>query len=185
MFSSYIMKFFIFSASGWILETLYSRLTYGRFISKQTLLTLPLCPIYGTGAVLFDVFLTPVADSVILLFCGGFLLASSLELTVFLLSEKFFDIKWWDYSENFANLMGGVSAFYSLAWGLLSVIAVKFLIPYCNILISLLPARSLRICVYTLCILFAGDLANTLKCLIAHKKGIAPLPDVFSFVRTD
>lgn len=50
----------------------------------------PFCPIYGTGALLILLALKPVSDSILLLFLGGFVIATVVEYLIGLILEKLF-----------------------------------------------------------------------------------------------
>ena len=46
-----VLLFFIYSLTGWCIEVCLKYIQYHRFINRG-FLTGPICPIYGTGAVL-------------------------------------------------------------------------------------------------------------------------------------
>lgn len=52
----YVLLFFACSFLGWCMEVTCKLVQFGRFINRGFLLG-PLCPIYGTGAVLMAYFL--------------------------------------------------------------------------------------------------------------------------------
>lgn len=52
----YVLLFFACSFLGWCMEVACKLVQFGRFINRGFLLG-PLCPIYGTGAVLMAYFL--------------------------------------------------------------------------------------------------------------------------------
>ena len=80
-FSLYhILAFFlIYSCLGWCLEVVYAAATTGQLVNRG-FLNGPVCPIYGFGMILVLFFLTPLEDSLLLLYLGGVLLPSVLEL---------------------------------------------------------------------------------------------------------
>ena len=45
----YVVEFFFYSAAGWLIESLYCSIGEGRIINRG-FLTGPMCPIYGTAA---------------------------------------------------------------------------------------------------------------------------------------
>ena len=52
----YVFNFVIFSILGWALETFYCYLILGEFIERGFLYS-PLCPIYGSGALILMLYL--------------------------------------------------------------------------------------------------------------------------------
>ena len=58
----YVLLFFACSFLGWCMEVACKLVQFGRFINRGFLLG-PLCPIYGTGAVLMAYFLPPVDNT--------------------------------------------------------------------------------------------------------------------------
>lgn len=173
----YILYFFFFSFSGWILETVYASLKFKRFISKQTLLSMPLCPIYGVGAVLMIVTLSPVRNSDVLVFSGGFFVASAVEYLVALFYERHFGIMWWDYRKDIGNLNGKVCVKMSLIWGVIAIFFFRFILPFTESLI-LDMGGYLKIIVSAFLIsVFAVDYKNTLVELKKYSQNTKSLAD--------
>ena len=52
----YILLFFFYSAAGWCLETTYCSIGEKRFVNRG-FLTGPMCPIYGTAALVLIIFI--------------------------------------------------------------------------------------------------------------------------------
>lgn len=55
-FVPYIFYFFIFSFLGWLMETMFCYGLLGQF-TKRGFLYSPICPIYGTGALILMIYL--------------------------------------------------------------------------------------------------------------------------------
>ena len=91
--------FFIYSFIGWVAEVCTAAYNKKKFINRG-FVSGPFCPIYGTGAAAFEVFLPELHGSVFFLFLGGAILASFIEFLTGALLEKIFHRKWWDYSGN-------------------------------------------------------------------------------------
>lgn len=122
----------------------------------------PVCPIYGIGMVLIIILLSPFKNFPLLLFLSGGILASVLEYMVSLIMEKAFNARWWDYSSHRFNLNGRISLSISVAWGMLTVIFLKFIHPPIASLLSKIPFYvSSKITVVFLIILLA-DFTQTL-----------------------
>lgn len=133
-FTDMIWLFFIYSFAGWCIEVCYAAVSRRRFVNRG-FVNSPLCPIYGFGSVLFNLFLPELTESPFFLFLGGMLLAVVLEYSTGMLMEKIFRQKLWDYSHIRYNLGGYVCARYALLWGGLALLTMLFTNPLlCGIL---------------------------------------------------
>lgn len=159
----YILYFFLFSFFGWIMETVYAAFSYKKFVSKQTLLKSPLCPVYGIGGLVLMLTLTPIKDSFVLIFCGGFFAASGVEYLVAAYYEYFFGVTWWDYSSDAGNVGGKVCVFNSLIWGIVSIAFLKFVVPFSETLVKSIDVYSKAVMSVLLVSFFLKDYKNTMK----------------------
>ncbi len=139
----YLLLFFMCSFLGWCMEVVCKLIQFRRFINRGFLLG-PICPIYGTGAVMMAYFLprwTTQTESTFLLalvLCGGLEYATSWGM------EKLFHARWWDYSQKRFNINGRVCADNLLAFGIMGVLVVKFLKPFSFSLFGQLSATWLN-----------------------------------------
>ena len=85
--------FVIYSVLGWCLEVCFCTINTGQFVNRG-FLNGPVCPIYGFGMVIVLVALTPLAHSLPVLFVGGALLTSVLELAAGWILKKVFHTSW-------------------------------------------------------------------------------------------
>ena len=81
--------FMLYSFLGWAMESAFVSITTKEWVNRG-FINGPLCPIYGTGALLILVLLSPVQENLLLLFCGGFLVATVVEYAIAVLLEKLF-----------------------------------------------------------------------------------------------
>jgi len=123
-----VWLFFIYSFAGWCAEVCYSAICRRRFVNRG-FVNSPLCPIYGFGSALFAVFLPELTGNPFFLFLGGMLLATLLEYSTGMAMEKIFRRKLWDYSHIRHNLSGYVCVRYSLLWGLLALVTMRYVNP--------------------------------------------------------
>lgn len=130
--------FFIYSFAGWCAEVCLAAINRKKFINRGVV-NGPLCPIYGTGAALFTIFLPELKGDLFFLFLGGMILASFIEFTTGALLEKLFHRKWWDYSGIRFNFEGYICLRYSVLWGIFAVLLILFVNPFLATLIALLP----------------------------------------------
>lgn len=120
--------FFIYSIFGWVLESVYKTIYEKKWVNSGFLHG-PLCPIYGTGAIMMILFLSSFKNNIFLLFLVGFVVLSIWEYFVGWLLEKLFNTKYWDYTKNKFNIKGRVCLYNSIIWGLLGTIFVRLIHP--------------------------------------------------------
>ena len=170
---NYVLMFFIFSAIGWTIETIYCSLGNKKFINRGFLYG-PVCPIYGAGALLFEIFVTPLSETFEkrwwLVILVGVVLADVLEYLTSYIMEKLFNARWWDYSENFLNLHGRICFKHSCYWGLFSVIFVYVVSPIYHRLIDPIAQNTRNLAVGVILVIFLVDLVFTVKATLdIHK----------------
>ncbi|MFR3797856.1 MAG: putative ABC transporter permease [Christensenellales bacterium] len=136
----YVLLFFACSFLGWCMEVTCKLVQFGRFINRGFLLG-PLCPIYGTGAVLMAYFLPLWTTQVESTFLLALVLCGTLEYITSWLMEKLFHARWWDYSQKHFNINGRVCASNLLAFGVMGVFVVKVLKALCVWAVRQNPAR--------------------------------------------
>ena len=124
----FVAYFIIYSFVGWILESVYKSMGQRKLVNSGFLIG-PVCPIYGTGAILMILTLSSLKNNPILLFISAFFILSILEYVVGFLLEKIFKTKYWDYSNLKFNIKGRVCLKNSIYWGLLGVIFICFINP--------------------------------------------------------
>lgn len=121
--------FAIYSVLGYILETLFALVMYGKLESRQGFLYGPVCPIYGVGAVVMILALQKFKKNGYTLFLGGILVGSIVEYLISLFGEIVLNVRWWDYSDRFLNINGRICLLYSLYWGIIGIYLMKSLNP--------------------------------------------------------
>jgi len=121
--------FAIYSVLGFILETLFALVMYGKLESRQGFLYGPVCPIYGVGAVVMIVALQKFKKKGYSLFFGGIIVGSIVEYLISWFGETFLNIRWWDYTGKFLNINGRICLLYSIYWGIIAIYLMKSLNP--------------------------------------------------------
>lgn len=152
--------FFIYSFIGWCGEVALAAVHRKKFINRGVVNS-PLCPIYGTGAVAFTIFLPELKDDLLFLFLGGMILASFLEFATGALLEKVFHRKWWDYSDMRFHFEGYICLRYSLLWGVFAVLLIWFVNPLLAWLIGLIPELAGNFLLWGLLAVLVLDAAGT------------------------
>ncbi len=169
--------FLIYSFLGWCVEVSFVALTTGQVVNRG-FLNGPVCPIYGVGMLGVLVLLAPVADDLPLLFLGGLLLCTAVELAGGWILEKVFHTRWWDYSDRPLNLGGYVCLSFSLMWGLAVTFVVRLVHPFLFSLVEWLPHTLGVVLLIALYGLFTADLIVTLVTIIGLKKRLGELDRV-------
>lgn len=158
--------FFFYAFMGWCLEISYAAYAHKKFVNRGFLFG-PYCPMYGVGCVLLIWILRPFSNNYILLFILSTVLTSTLEYVTGYTLEKIFKTKWWDYSMDPLNLHGRICLLYSIIWGFLSVLLIKFVHPFiAKLLNPFIYSTMGRIVIFTLLVLITIDLITTIKSLI-------------------
>lgn len=136
----YFFYFIVYSFLGWICETIYCAIIDNQYVNRGFLKG-PFCPIYGTGALIVIIFLSPFADNIIMLFLSAMFFTSILEYITGFFLEAIFNITWWDYSNYKFNIKGRVCLLNSILFGVLSVATIKIINP---IVVNLIDHISLN-----------------------------------------
>ena len=162
----YFIYFILFAFIGWLLETCFSFYALGHF-TKRGFLYGPLCPIYGWGALILIMFFGRYRKNNLKLFIYAAIVFTAFEYLVSYGMEALFSLKWWDYTEEFMNLNGRVSIFYTFAWGIIAILFINFIYPFfkkkLNILLSKIPYKVQVTIVYILFTVFITD--TVLSCI--------------------
>lgn len=122
-------QFLIYSFFGFLLEVAFARATRAGKQDRKCMVLLPLCPVYGVGALLIAHLPLWVRERPGLLFLCGALACTVAEYGMDLLYEKLLRVRFWDYSALPWNLNGRVCLPFSLAWGLLSLALLAWVHP--------------------------------------------------------
>ena len=159
----YILLFFFYSAAGWCLETTYCSIGEKRFVNRG-FLTGPMCPIYGTAAlVLIIVIYNPFRDNPLAVFLLGIILCDIVEYATSFIMEKLFSARWWDYTYEFINIKGRICLKHTLYWGVISIVFVKTIHPAVENLYSKLEGSYLNIILVAVLSVFVLDLINAVR----------------------
>ena len=165
----YVLMFFLYSAIGWTVECTYRSLGERRIINSGFLYG-PMCPIYGTGAMVFEVLLTPLQKHWWAVLLVGIVAADAVEYLTSYLMEKLFHARWWDYSHEFLNIKGRICFKHTCYWALFSVLYVYFIRPVYTYAISFVPLNVQHIAVYVILALFLVDLFFTVIAAVSIQK---------------
>lgn len=162
----YCLYFFIYAFLGWLLETLYSLFVLGHFTNRGFLYG-PICPIYGYGALILLIFLRKYKKNSIQLFVIAAIIFTVFEYLVSFGLDALFAMHWWDYAQDFMNLNGRVSIFYTFAWGFIAIFFLNHIHPFfkkkINLLLSKIPYTVQSISLKMIFVIFIVD--TILSCI--------------------
>lgn len=158
---TYILYFFFYSAVGWLFESTYCSLGERKLINRG-FLTGPMCPIYGTGALVMAILLyNPFRDKPLLVFFLGMLFCDIVEYITSFLMEKLFNARWWDYKNELFNIKGRICFKHTLYWGIAATFFVKTVHPIVLSMFAkipqnyIIPITSAVLAVFVVDVIFA------------------------------
>ena len=134
----WVLFFFFYCLCGWIWESCYVSARQRRWVNRGFLHG-PLLPIYGSGAIIILLATLPVERSLVLIYLFGMIAATVLEYFTGAAMESLFKVRYWDYSAQPCNLKGYICLSSSLAWGVFSILLVRFIHPPIAELLTRIP----------------------------------------------
>lgn len=117
--SLWLWTFWTYSFLGYLLERGYAIATHADRQARKCFLLLPMCPVYGLGALAVLALPESLTGSFWSLALWGGLAATAVEYAVHVLYDRLLGVRFWDYSQVRWNLRGRVCLPFSLAWSLL------------------------------------------------------------------
>ena len=120
-----VMLFFAYSFFAWIAETAVATVKEKDF-KNRGFASGPFCFLYGFTGVLLTVFLQDLKEDTFFLFLGSVIVATAVEWYAGKLLARMKCKKWWDYSAKKWNFDGYICLQYSLLWGILGFLALRY-----------------------------------------------------------
>ena len=157
---------FIYSFLGWCAEVVFAACRRGIFVNRG-FLNGPVCPIYGFGMVIVLFALTPLQHSILLLYIGGVILPSALELVGGWALYKLYRTRWWDYSDYPFNIGGYICLDFCLLWGVGTLVVMRIVHPVIANLVAMIPPLA---GVISMCILYAVYAVDVVVTAISASK---------------
>lgn len=124
----WFLLFMLYSFGGWVMEVVVSLISHKKFINRGFLVG-PICPIYGTGAVIISLLLNQT-ENPIAIFCVSLVGGAVLEYSASFLMEKLFRVRWWDYSDKPVNINGRICMSSIISFGIAGIFIVEFVTPF-------------------------------------------------------
>lgn len=130
--------FIIYSYLGFLLEKGFAAATGGRK-ERKCRFFLPLCPVYGLGAVALVSLPASLQGNVgVLVLCAA-LVASATEYAVGTFYWRCLGVRFWDYDGMPLNVKGRVCLYFSTVWGVLALLVLRLIHPLVAAAAALLP----------------------------------------------
>ena len=152
--------FLVYAFIGWCLESVYKSVLQKKIINSGFLHG-PICPIYGYGALMLIIFFNKYQKHNFKLFIYSAVVFSAFEYFVSYILDAMFAMHWWDYTNEFFNLNGRISIFYSFAWGIIAILFINHVYPFfkkhVNIILSKIPYILQIILVYSFSVILVVD----------------------------
>lgn len=177
LFLKAVVSLYIYAFLGWCVEVAFVAVTSGKVVNRG-FLNGPVCPIYGFGMIGIVAALTPLKENIIVLFVGGAMICSVLELFTGWILDKIFHMRWWDYSEKPFNIGGYICLEFSIMWGIGSMIMVAMIHPIIINVIRKIPLLVIYIALIIVTIGFIVDFIVTIKNIIGIKKSFGQLDKI-------
>ncbi len=146
------MIFIISAFIGWTYETLITSIDWGYFADRG-FLNLPLCPIYGFGAI-FLLWAFHRLKNPIGIFMASTISTTLIELAASYALEYFFHMTLWTYKYWPLHFQGRISLWSSVLFGLFGVFLIKCVYPFTRKIVLHIPViLRIGICVILLLLL--------------------------------
>ncbi len=121
--------FLFYSVLGFLIEVGYARFTGEAKRDRKCRLLLPVCPVYGLGALGIQLLPEALRQNPLLLFPAAVLVCTGAELLAGLFYERVFLVCFWDYSHLPLHLGRHVCLRFALCWGALTLALYYLLHP--------------------------------------------------------
>lgn len=132
--------FIVYSFLGFLLEIAFARLIHSPKPDRKCHFLLPVCPVYGLGALAILALPNAIKESPFLLYLVGGLAATLSEWGMAVFYEKTAGVAFWDYRDLPFNLSGRVCLWFSLFWGFLALLLVYRIHPLIAGWVSAFPS---------------------------------------------
>ncbi len=159
----------VYSFLGWVMETIVGSVKRRKFVNPG-FSTGPFCLVYGIAAVLMTVVFQDLKSHPVFLVLGCSILGTTVEWYTGKLLERFNRHKWWDYSKKKWNFDGYICFQYSLLWGILGALIVKYVNDGLTAVYRFLPGILGEVLVLVLAGMMALDLLASAAAVFHMKR---------------
>lgn len=177
--STWFLYLLIYSFLGYCLEKCFARATRSPHQVRKCFLLLPLCPVYGMAMTTL-VALAPADLAFLPLAALGAAVCTAAEYLVHLFCDRVLGVWFWDYRALRGNLRGRICPQFTVIWGVLSALAVRWLHPAVAALAACVPVEM----TYTLWLLLTADsVASAALLRRYHQIDLLAIPAFFAQIR--
>ena len=121
--------FFIIGAfAGWLLECAF-RFIAGHLDKSPGILNTPFCTLYGLGTLVLSMVISKITTNTAIIFLLSSTVLTLMEYVTYILLRDVYGLKLWDYSNMTFKLDEKVCLEFSLIWGMLGTLYIKYLLP--------------------------------------------------------
>ena len=177
-FYKLMLLFVIGAFLGDITETIFCRVTMGKWMSRSSLVWGQFSIVWGLALALVTLLLYKYKDrSDSFLFLIGTLLGGAYEYLCSVFTEIFFGKVFWDYSKIPFNLGGRINLLYCFFWGIAAVVWFKIIYPRISFLIEKIPLRPGKIIIWILTVFMCCNIIVSSAALVRYDRraqGIEP-----------
>jgi len=189
LFLEYLFLWYLFySFCGWVYESILVSVQQRRPVNRG-FLNGPLCPIYGTGAVLAIVVFGGERNPVIVFLISS-VGACILEYFTSWAMEELFHARWWDYSHFRFNLNGRICLLGAIVFGIGGVAIVDVVQPQVARVTAMIPLVAVHVMCAVLLVAITVDAVVTVVGIVDFEKSleqfqaaVAKYGDAFDEVR--
>ena len=135
----WLWYFWIYSFLGYLVEKAFAAAVQAERRERKCFLLLPMCPVYGLGMAAVLALPESWRQGIWLAVAGG-AVTTAVEYGVHWAYETLLGVRFWDYSQVPGNIKGRICLPFSLAWGVLAALAVRFVQPLVAALAAWIPS---------------------------------------------
>ena len=126
---AFVWYFLGYGFLGYLLEKLFARATHAAHQVRKGFVLMPVCPVYGLAmSLLLALDAAKIGSFWELAFLGG-AVCTGVEYAVHWACEEALNVKFWDYSATKMDVNGRICLPFSIVWGYLSALAVRWIQP--------------------------------------------------------
>lgn len=162
--------FFIIGAFvGWMLECVFKYITKN-FRRTPGILNTPFCILYGLGTVVLSMVINRVTDNIWLLFVLSMIVLTVMEYITFILLKTIYNVQLWDYDNMTFSINEKVCLEFSLVWGVLGALYIKYILPILTTFFVNAQSYALSFSIYLIFAIIITDFIYSSYTLIIEKR---------------
>lgn len=174
--------FIIGSIVGFFYENILVLFQKGHFELRQGLLYGPLIPVYGVGAVIYEL-IVPKMKNTAQVFVDTMFLGGVTEYICSYLQEVLFGTISWDYHWVTINFNGRTSLLHAFYWGMAGVVFYHIIHPWFEKVISSTISQKAMVVTSIFAIFVATDILVSWSASIRQKERVLEIPAVTAIDR--